>query len=192
MLTRACEMWDVGCGDVWREQSPPCMAGYSAVAPAAPMLRLKLKSVCPLLHDAKFHAACCGEKLFTQQNLFTETGLTHSRKTVAITSRSIHVRVCVLTVNSFTYVSAEANFSLRALDTFVIFFPGQVNETEEAGSMRAYLAMVWTRVETTQPLVIQATPEEQTWYYITSIATNLDTKFNPLSEALYQWDEAIL
>jgi len=69
---------------------------------------------------------------------------------------------------------------------------GMVNETEETGSMRANLAMVWTKVEATQPLVIKATSEEQTWYYITSIATNLDTKFNPLSEALYQWDEAIL
>jgi len=102
----------------------------------------------------------------------------------------------LLTLNSFVSacVSAEANLSTSALNTslFVIFFPGKVNETEEAGSMRANLAMVWTKVETTQPLVIKATSEEQTWYYITSIATNLDTKFNPLHEALYQWDEAIL
>ena len=20
-----CEMWDVGCGDVWREEAPPCV-----------------------------------------------------------------------------------------------------------------------------------------------------------------------
>ena len=58
--------------------------------------------------------------------------------------------------------------------------------------MRANLAMVWTEVETSQPLTIKATSERQTWYYITSIATNLDTKFNPLIEALYQWDEAML
>ena len=73
-----------------------------------------------------------------------------------------------------------------------MFFPDKVNETEEAGSMRANLAMVWTEVETSQPLTIKATSERQTWYYITSIATNLDTKFNPLIEALYQWDEAML
>ena len=58
--------------------------------------------------------------------------------------------------------------------------------------MRANLAMVWTEVETSKPLTIKLTSEEQTWYFITSIATNLDTKFNPLTEALYQWDEAIL
>ena len=58
--------------------------------------------------------------------------------------------------------------------------------------MRANLAMVWTKVEGGKSVTIQATTEEQTWYYITSIATNLDTKFNPLSEALYQWDEAML
>ena len=58
--------------------------------------------------------------------------------------------------------------------------------------MRANLAMVWTEVETSKPLTIKATSEEQTWYYITSIATNLDTKFNPLTEALNQWDEAML
>ena len=68
----------------------------------------------------------------------------------------------------------------------------QVNETEEAGSMRANLAMVWSELEVNKPLTIKATSEEQTWYYITSIATNLDTKFNPLSEALFQWDEAVL
>ena len=49
--------------------------------------------------------------------------------------------------------------------------------------MRANLAMVWSELEVNKPLTIKATSEEQTWYYITSIATNLDTKFNPLSEA---------
>ena len=58
--------------------------------------------------------------------------------------------------------------------------------------MRANLAMVWSELEVNKPLNIKATSEEQTWYYITSIATNLDTKFNPLSEALFQWDEAVL
>lgn len=58
--------------------------------------------------------------------------------------------------------------------------------------MRANLAMVWSELEVNKPLTIKATSEEQTWYYITSIATNLDTKFNPLSEALFQWDEAVL
>ena len=149
----------------------------------------------PCFITLNFMPCVAGKKLSMQQDLFTETGLTHSSATtVAITPRSIHVRACVLTLNSFTCVSAEANLSTSTLNTslFVIFFPGKVNETEEAGSMRANLAMVWTKVETTQPLVIKATSEEQTWYYITSIATNLDTKFNPLSEALYQWDEAIL
>ena len=58
--------------------------------------------------------------------------------------------------------------------------------------MRANLAMAWSELEVNKPLTIKATSEEQTWYYITSIATNLDTKFNPLSEALFQWDEAVL
>ena len=58
--------------------------------------------------------------------------------------------------------------------------------------MRANLAMVWSELEVNKPLTIKATSEEQTWYYITSIATNLDTKFNPLSEALFQWDGAVL
>ena len=58
--------------------------------------------------------------------------------------------------------------------------------------MRANLAMVWSELEVNKPLTIKATSEEQTWYYITSIATNLDTKFNPLSEALFQWEEAVL
>ena len=58
--------------------------------------------------------------------------------------------------------------------------------------MRANLATVWTELEVNKPLTIKATSEEQTWYFITSIATNLDTKFNPLSEALFQWDEAML
>lgn len=58
--------------------------------------------------------------------------------------------------------------------------------------MRANLAMVWSELEVNKPLTIKATSEEQIWYYITSIATNLDTKFNPLSEALFQWDEAVL
>ena len=58
--------------------------------------------------------------------------------------------------------------------------------------MRANLGMVWSELEVNKPLTIKATSEEQTWYYITSIATNLDTKFNPLSEALFQWDEAVL
>ena len=58
--------------------------------------------------------------------------------------------------------------------------------------MRANLATVWTELDVNKPLTIKATSEEQTWYFITSIATNLDTKFNPLSEALFQWDEAML
>ncbi|CAH3016355.1 unnamed protein product [Porites evermanni] len=67
---------------------------------------------------------------------------------------------------------------------------GMVNETEEAGSMRANIATVWTKLQKT--LTVKATSEEQTWYFITSIATSLDTKFNPLAEALYQWDAAML
>ena len=58
--------------------------------------------------------------------------------------------------------------------------------------MRANLATVWTELDVNKPLTIKATSEEQTWYFFTSIATNLDTKFNPLSEALFQWDEAML
>lgn len=58
--------------------------------------------------------------------------------------------------------------------------------------MRANLATVWSKQEDGKALTIKATSEEQTWYYITSTATNLDTKFNPFSEALYQWDEAML
>ena len=82
-----------------------------------------------------------------------------------------------------------------AYDCHINYFSpylNQVNETEEVGSMRANLATVWSKLEDGKPLTIKATFEKQTWYYITSIATNLDTKFNPLSEALYQWDEAML
>ena len=68
----------------------------------------------------------------------------------------------------------------------------QVNQTEEKGSLRPNVAIVWTYPDPNKPLTINNSSEEQTWYYITSIATNLDTKFNPLSEALYQWDEAML
>ena len=56
--------------------------------------------------------------------------------------------------------------------------------------MRANIATVWTKLQKT--LTVKATSEEQTWYFITSIATSLDTKFNPLAEALYQWDAAML
>ena len=68
----------------------------------------------------------------------------------------------------------------------------KVNQTEEKGSMRPNVAIAWTYPDPNELLTITSSPEEQTWYYITSIATNLDTKFNPLSEALYQWDEAML
>lgn len=56
--------------------------------------------------------------------------------------------------------------------------------------MRANVATVWTKLQKT--LTVKATCEEQTWYFITSIATSLDIKFNPLAEALYQWDAAML
>ena len=67
-----------------------------------------------------------------------------------------------------------------------------MNETEEEGSERVNLATVWSKLEDDKPLKIKRSSEEQRWFYVTSIATNLDTKFNPLSEALYQWDEALL
>jgi len=74
----------------------------------------------------------------------------------------------------------------------LFFFFDQVNQTEEYGSMRPNVAIVWKYPDSNKPLTITASPKEQTWYYITSIATNLDTKFNPLTEALNQWDEAML
>lgn len=75
---------------------------------------------------------------------------------------------------------------------FFFFLFDQVNQTEEYGSMRPNVAIVWKYSDSNNPLTIKASPKEQTWYYITSIATNLDTKFNPLVEALNQWDEAML
>ncbi|XP_068683717.1 protein-glucosylgalactosylhydroxylysine glucosidase-like isoform X1 [Montipora foliosa] len=69
---------------------------------------------------------------------------------------------------------------------------GRVNKTEERGSLQCNVAIVWTYPDPNHPLIISNSSEEQTWYYITSIATNLDTKFNPLSEALRQWDDAML
>jgi len=76
--------------------------------------------------------------------------------------------------------------------TFSFFLFDQVNQTEESGSMRPNVAIVWTYPDPDHPITITASSQEQTWYYITSIATNLDTKFNPLREALYQWDDAML
>lgn len=59
--------------------------------------------------------------------------------------------------------------------------------------MQVNLATVWSKLEDDgETLTIKRSSEEQSWLYITSIATNLDTKFNPLSEALQQWDEAVL
>ena len=52
------------------------------------------------------------------------------------------------------------------------------------------MAIVWTFPDPDNPLIIKNSSEEQTWYYITSIVTDLDTKFNPLTEALFQFDEA--
>ena len=81
----------------------------------------------------------------------------------------------------------------KPISFFLSFFLfDQVNQTEEDGSMRPNVAIVWKYPDANTPLIITASPKEQTWYYITSIATNLDTKFNPLIEALYQWDEAML
>jgi len=79
----------------------------------------------------------------------------------------------------------------KTISIFQFIFK-QVNQAEEYGSMRPNVAIVWTYPDSNHPLTITATPKEQTWYYITSIATNLDTKFNPLTEALNQWDEAML
>ena len=89
--------------------------------------------------------------------------------------------------------SLRENTSKEETNFFLCFFLfDQVNQTEELGSMRPNVAIVWTYRDPNKPITITASSQEQTWYYITSIATNLDTKFNPLSEALYQWDEAML
>ena len=87
---------------------------------------------------------------------------------------------------------AKTRQSKKPIFFVVSFLFDQVNQTEEYGSMRPNVAIVWKYPDPNNPLIITASAKEQTWYYITSIATNLDTKFNPLSEALYQWDEAML
>jgi hypothetical protein len=49
--------------------------------------------------------------------------------------------------------------------------------------------MAWTEIPST--LNVTSSREEQTWYFITAIATSLDTKFAPLSEAVSQWSDAV-
>jgi len=91
------------------------------------------------------------------------------------------------------YITKDINFFMtESYRGDALAATGLVNQTEESGSMRPNVAIVWTYPDPDHPITITASSQEQTWYYITSIATNLDTKFNPLSEALYQWDEAML
>ena len=63
----------------------------------------------------------------------------------------------------------------------------QVNETEEPEATRARLAVVYSPV----PKNLTVGPASSvTWYFITAIATSLDTKFAPLSEATRHFIEA--
>ena len=64
----------------------------------------------------------------------------------------------------------------------------QVNQTEEPGSIRARVVVVWSEI----PSVLTATRsrKQQTWYFITAVTSSLDTKFDPLNEALRIWTGA--
>ncbi|KAK2553759.1 Protein-glucosylgalactosylhydroxylysine glucosidase [Acropora cervicornis] len=96
-------------------------------------------------------------------------------------------------VPNLGYVSRDIHFQMTESGRGdALAATGMVNQTEERGSVGCKVAIAWTYPDPDHPINISSSSKEQTWYFITSLATSLDTKFNPLSEALNQAKEQLL
>ncbi|XP_032235851.2 protein-glucosylgalactosylhydroxylysine glucosidase isoform X2 [Nematostella vectensis] len=84
--------------------------------------------------------------------------------------------------------SRDIDFVEVEIDDGVTAAVGKVNITEEDGITQPTVAVVWSDVPST--LLVNKLTEKQTWTFITAMTTSLDTKFEPLNEALSQWHDA--